>query len=127
MVLGERLPREVGDRLAERIAEHLTRHGLATEHADSPHYQPDGYWRGPIWAPATGPADDVSGRFRHLCETSGFAENFDALTGEGLRDRACTWTASSYLLLADEHHRRTSAQPGEPSASADRGRGGAHR
>ncbi|NUS10770.1 MAG: hypothetical protein HOY69_05100, partial [Streptomyces sp.] len=35
-----------------------------------------------------------------------------ALTGEGLRDRAYTWTASSYLLLADEHHRRTSAESG---------------
>jgi hypothetical protein len=140
IVLGERLPREVADRLAERIAEHLTRHGLATEHTDSPHYQPDGYWRGPIWAPTTvliedglrraghtGLADDISRRFRHLCETSGFAENFDALTGEGLRDRAYTWTASSYLLLADEHHRRTSAEPGDPPASADRGRGGAHR
>jgi hypothetical protein len=30
-----------------------------------------------------------------LCERSGFAENFDALNGAGLRD---TWTASSYLL-----------------------------
>jgi len=34
-------------------------------------------------------------------ERSGFAENFDALTGDGLRDRAYTWTASVYLLLAD--------------------------
>jgi hypothetical protein len=38
-----------------------------------------------------------------LCETSGFAENFDALTGAGLRDRAYTWTASVYLLLARHH------------------------
>jgi len=46
-------------------------------------------------------ADEVSERFRRLCERSGFAENFDALTGDGLRDRAYTWTASVYLLLAD--------------------------
>jgi hypothetical protein len=51
-------------------------------------------------------ADEISARFRALCETSGFAENFDALTGEGLRDRAYTWTASSYLLLARDHQRR---------------------
>jgi hypothetical protein len=121
IVLGERLPREIGERLAERIASHLTPYGLATEHPDSPHYEPDGYWRGPIWAPSTvlvedglrraghsGLADDISSRFRSLCEKSGFAENFDALTGEGLRDRAYTWTASGYLLLADDHHRRTS-------------------
>ena len=45
-------------------------------------------------------ADEVSRRFRLLCEKSGFAENFDALSGAGLRDRAYTWTASAYLLLA---------------------------
>jgi hypothetical protein len=122
IVLGERLPREVADRLAERIAEHLTPHGLATEHTGSPHYLSDGYWRGPIWAPATvlvedglrraghtGLADEIGRRFLRLCEASGFAENFDALTGEGLRDRAYTWTASSYLLLADGQHRRSAA------------------
>jgi hypothetical protein len=52
-------------------------------------------------------ADEISTRFRTLCENSGFAENFDARTGEGLRDRAYTWTASSYLLLAEDHTRRT--------------------
>ena len=29
----------------------LTSHGLATEARTSPYYDPDGYWRGPIWAP----------------------------------------------------------------------------
>ncbi|MFD1276337.1 hypothetical protein ACFQ51_45410 [Streptomyces kaempferi] len=87
--------------------------------AHLPHYWADGYWRGPIWAPATvliedglrraghlRLADDISARFRTLCETHGFAENFDALTGTGLRDRAYTWTASSYLLLARDHYLR---------------------
>jgi biotin operon repressor len=32
-------------------------------------------------------------------ERSGFAENFDAVSGAGLRDRAYTWTASVYLML----------------------------
>lgn len=45
-------------------------------------------------------ADAISARFRARCEKSGFAENFDARTGEGLRDRAYTWTASAYLILA---------------------------
>ena len=44
-----------------------------------------------------------SARYRRLCEQSGFAENFDALTGAALRDRAYTWTASVYLLLARQH------------------------
>ncbi|WP_030935772.1 amylo-alpha-1,6-glucosidase [Streptomyces sp. NRRL S-646] len=121
IVLGEHLPGEVSSALADHIKAHLTPYGLATELPSSPHYLADGYWRGPIWAPATvlvedglrraghhRLADDVSARFRALCETHGFAENFDALTGTGLRDRAYTWTASSYLLLAEAHAHRGS-------------------
>lgn len=98
----------------EGIRAHLTEWGLATERLDSGHYEADGYWRGPIWAPSTvliedglrrsghaDLADEITRRFRRLCERSGFAENFDALTGAGLRDRAYTWTASAYLLLAE--------------------------
>ncbi|MBX9397408.1 glycogen debranching protein [Streptomyces sp. TRM72054] len=116
IVLGEHLPDEVAKILATRIEAHLTVHGLATELPTSSHYRPDGYWRGPIWAPATiliedglrrsghhRLADDIGARFRALCETHGFAENFDALTGAGLRDRAYTWTAAAYLLLAEAH------------------------
>ncbi|WP_406129114.1 trehalase family glycosidase [Streptomyces canus] len=126
IALGEHLPEDVSGVLADRVEAHLTTHGLATELPTSPHYLSDGYWRGPIWAPATvliedglrraghhRLADEISARFRTLCETYGFAENFDALTGEGLRDRAYTWTASSYLLLArDAHQRRADAGTG---------------
>ena len=121
MALGEHLPENIGKTLAARIETHLTPYGLATEQPASPHYLADGYWRGPIWAPATvliedglrraghqRLADDISARFRTLCEAHGFAENFDALTGTGLRDRAYTWTASSYLLLAEAHAHRDS-------------------
>jgi glycogen debranching enzyme len=125
IVLGELLPREIHTALAEQIREHLTPHGLATELPSSPHYEPDGYWRGPIWAPATilvedglrraghtSLADEISQRFRALCETSGFAENFDALTGEGQRDRAYTWTASGYLILAAATEQRHAREMG---------------
>ncbi|CBG67654.1 MULTISPECIES: amylo-alpha-1,6-glucosidase [Streptomyces] len=127
IALGEHLPAEVAGTLADHIKAHLTPYGLATELPTSPHYLADGYWRGPIWAPATvlvedglrraghqRLADDISARFRALCEAHGFAENFDALTGTGLRDRAYTWTASSYLLLARDHHLREQAGTGEP-------------
>ncbi|GAA3302231.1 glycogen debranching protein [Dactylosporangium vinaceum] len=119
IVLGDELPPEVRDALAGQIRAHLTEHGLATERPDSGHYEADGYWRGPIWAPSTvliedglrraghtGLADEISARFRALCERSGFAENFDAHTGAGLRDRAYTWTASAYLILAAAHAQR---------------------
>ncbi|GAA1034098.1 trehalase family glycosidase [Virgisporangium ochraceum] len=120
IALGDELPPAVSDALAARIRTHLTAFGPATQHPDSPRYEPDGYWRGPIWAPSTllvedglrraghvRLADDISDRFRALCERSGFAENFDALTGAGLRDRAYTWTASVYLVLAADHVRRS--------------------
>jgi glycogen debranching enzyme len=113
IVAGRTLPAVVTERLAAEIERHLTAFGPATQLVDSPEYADDGYWRGPIWAPSTvliedglrvsgylELADEVSSRFRLLCETSGFAENFDALSGAGLRDRAYTWTASAYLLLA---------------------------
>ncbi|MFC8665096.1 amylo-alpha-1,6-glucosidase [Streptomyces sp. NPDC057199] len=116
IALGEHLPENIAKTLATRIEAHLTPYGLATELPTSPHYRSDGYWRGPIWAPATvlvedglrrsghdRLADEISARFRALCETHGFAENFDALTGTGLRDRAYTWTAGSYLFLAEAH------------------------
>ncbi|MDX2716923.1 hypothetical protein PV385_34750, partial [Streptomyces stelliscabiei] len=57
-----------------------------------------------------------SARFRTLCETHGFAENFDALTGTGLRDRAYTWTAAAYLLLAEAHALRHDAPAPAPAA-----------
>jgi hypothetical protein len=129
IALGEHLPGEVSSALADHIKTHLTPYGLATELTTSPHYLSDGYWRGPIWAPATvliedglrraghqRLADEISARFRALCETHGFAENFDALTGTGLRDRAYTWTASSYLLLARDHHLRVDAGTDAPVA-----------
>jgi len=34
---------------------------------------------------------------------SGFAENYDALTGEARRDPAYTWTSSVFLILAHEY------------------------
>ncbi|WP_020647205.1 amylo-alpha-1,6-glucosidase [Amycolatopsis balhimycina] len=122
IVLGEYLPSDVRDKVVAGLEEHLTDIGLATEQPASSFYEADGYWRGPVWAPATvlvedglrragavDLADRVSARFRSVCEKSGFAENFDALTGEGLRDRAYTWTASAYLLLAGSAERRASS------------------
>lgn len=118
LLLGRHLPEEVRHRLVDGLAEpgrFLTAHGLATESLRSPHYRPAGYWRGPIWAPATlliirglqacGAhvlAREVAERFCITFARSGSAENFDALTGAGQCDRAYTWTASVFLVLAEE-------------------------
>jgi len=113
-ILGKRLPEDVREHLKIGIANHLTDWGLATEHVDSPRYKEDGYWQGPIWAPSTyiavigldrcgftELADEVSERFCRMCGKSGFAENYNALTGDSLCDPAYTWTASVFLLLAE--------------------------
>jgi glycogen debranching enzyme len=119
IVAAPHLPEGIIETLSARISEHVTEYGPATQLVHSDEYESDGYWRGPIWAPSTAIiedglrrageielADSISERFRRLCERSGFAENFDALTGEGLRDRAYTWTASCYLTFAREAEQR---------------------
>lgn len=112
LVLAGRLPDQVRRAMVTRLDAHLTEYGAATEPPASPRYDSDGYWRGPIWAPSTAllesglresghvdQADAIRTRFLALCDRSGFAENFDALSGEGLRDRAYTWTAAVYLMF----------------------------
>lgn len=119
LVLGRRLPDDVIRHLVAGLKQDnrfLTAHGLATESVRSPYYQADGYWRGPIWAPSTmlivdglnaiGEvefAQELSRRFCAMVARGGMAENFDALSGAGLRDRAYSWTSSVFLILAHEH------------------------
>ena len=116
ILLGQRLPTDIRKTLVEQIKHHVTEWGPATEHPDSPVYEPDGYWRGPIWAPSTmilidglrkagaeDDARDLAARFCRLCNIHGFAENFDALTGAPLRDRGYTWTSSVFLVLANRY------------------------
>jgi glycogen debranching enzyme len=118
IILGRRLPAAIRAKLAATLCgpDRLTKWGLATESPYGPLYDPDGYWRGPIWAPTTLIVVDglwnagekelartISRRFCALCKKSGFAENYDAVTGQGLRDPAYTWTSSVFLILAHEY------------------------
>lgn len=116
LLLGRRLPEDMRASLLNRLlapGRFLTEHGFATEALGSPHYRADGYWRGPIWAPATallvdaldrcgeaGKADDVARRFCRMAGASGMAENFDARSGAGLCDPAFAWTSAVFLTLA---------------------------
>jgi glycogen debranching enzyme len=119
ILLGKRLPPGVLRELISgltRPGRFLTDYGLATESPDSPYFEADGNWRGPILAPPTlmiieglaacgeiTLARDIARRFCNMVVRSGFAERFNALTGEALHDRAFTWTASIFLILAHEY------------------------
>ena len=118
LILGDELPQEIRSTIIRVLKSDrfMTPCGFATESPKSPVYRPDGYWRGPIWAPSTALLVDglercgehelaalTAHKFADLCRANGFAENFDALTGEGQRDLAYTWTASVFLTLAAEY------------------------
>src|ERR1700691_6249473 len=116
IILGKRLPPDVRTKLVQGLIEQgkfRTAHGFATEALTSKYYMSDGYWRGPIWAPATmllAEGLDAAGEhalaekmrvdFCQMVQQTGMYENFDAVTGKGLRDPAYTWTSSVYLIFA---------------------------
>ncbi len=118
ILLGNRLPEESKRRMVEVLKGDAFRtvHGYATEEPTSQRYQPDGYWRGPIWAPSTllialgldscGETEMARRAAKDFCDmvkANGCAENYDASTGKGLRDRAYTWSASVFQILAHEY------------------------
>jgi putative isomerase len=118
LILGSRLPKEIQTRMVANLSKpdrYLTQNGLASEPPASRYYTPDGYWRGPIWAPTTmilvesldeigqqQLADTLREKFCRMAQMQGMSENYDALTGQGLRDPAYTWTSSVYLIFAHE-------------------------
>ncbi|HIU75335.1 MAG TPA: glycogen debranching protein [Candidatus Pelethocola excrementipullorum] len=118
IVLGRRLPKVIRKEMIKVLYgnKFYTDYGFATESPDSVFYRTDGYWRGPIWAPSTmilldglyqcgekGLVREAADRFAAMVTEGGFAENFDALTGKGLRDRAYTWTSSAFLVMTHEY------------------------
>ncbi len=124
IILGTRLPKAIRDAVAAGLApggRFVTDHGPATESPASPLYVPDGYWRGPIWGSETvllidglwrggyrEQAREIARRYCEMCLACGlFAENYNALTGEPLRDKAYTWGSSAFLILAHEFLRES--------------------
>jgi glycogen debranching enzyme len=119
LVLGQRLKPEQSEILLKGLVQpgrFLTEHGLATESVQSRFYSSDGYWRGPIWAPSTmllvdavdrlgrkDLAKDIALRYCKMAAKSGMPENYDAVTGAALRDKAYSWTSSVFLVLAKEY------------------------
>ncbi len=117
IVLGKRLPYHIAKNLVEDLKEEgkfYTKYGLATERLDSPLYEEDGYWRGPIWAPTTmlivdglynmGEvkfAKEIAQKFCRMTSNEGMNENYNPTTGEALEEGAFTMTAGVFLVLAE--------------------------
>lgn len=117
LVAADRFPDHVVEGLVADVRDRfLTDQGLASESPASSRYEPEGYWRGPIWPPEillivdgldcdgrTELSTEIASRFCRTIETSGMAENFNAETGDALQDRSYTWTANAFLVLQTEY------------------------
>jgi len=128
LLLGKRLPEAICTAQLAQLSvpgRFRTSFGFATESPLSSHYEADGYWLGPIWAPSThqvvemllkhgqdASAWQTAEDFCKLCEQHSFRENFNALTGEGLRDHGYAWTAAVCLDFLHNAHRFPSSLKG---------------
>ncbi|MBS5368314.1 MAG: hypothetical protein KHY19_02425 [Coprobacillus cateniformis] len=113
LVIAKYLPENIVSKMINELkTEFMTEYGFATEKTTSPFYESDGYWRGPIWASEMivliDSLDEIGEnelvkeiiiKFLNIIKREGFAENFDAQTGTGLRDPAYTWTSSGFIYL----------------------------
>lgn len=114
LIIYDKLPKVQQQKLLENVENFLTEYGLASEAPSSKYYKSDGYWRGPIWAPTTclcylglknnnlDQGQIVKTQYIKMCEQYGFAENFNALTGVGLSDKAFAWTSAVYKYLKEQ-------------------------
>lgn len=113
LVNWKNLPDEIIYQVQKKLQDKFeTRFGLATESPDSPLYQSDGYWLGPIWAPVSylllksmkdaGLEKDyqrLRTKYLEMAKIGGMAENYDAFTGKGNDDLGFTWSSAVYLML----------------------------
>lgn len=121
ILLGKRLPKHFLQTFVDDLKEEnkfFTKFGIATESIDSKYYAPNGYWRGPIWAPSTmliidglekaGEtefAKNIAYNFCNMVAKSSFSENYNGLTGDEQCDTGFTMTASVFLVLAHNYNK----------------------
>jgi alpha,alpha-trehalase len=102
-------------RLLQRLDSWLTRvtYGVPSFDPGRPEFEPQRYWRGPVWLIVNSMLidglrrngrPDQAERIRRdslaLVERSRFAEYFDPLNGAPLGGSRFSWTAAMYLHLA---------------------------
>lgn len=89
--------------------------GLCSFDPDRPEFEPQRYWRGPVWLIVNwmlmdglrqAGCDDIADRLLkaslQLVERHGFFEYFDPRAGKGLGGPDFSWTAAMYLFLEEE-------------------------
>jgi hypothetical protein len=104
------IPAARAARIAQTIAGHGSRFGVASHAPDDPRFQSKRYWRGPAWlvvnymigdglarAGLDDAAEAITRASLDLIRTSGFAEYYDPHTGEPLGGGRFTWTAAMVL------------------------------
>jgi putative isomerase len=118
LLLGGRLPEAARRWCLEGVLEggcYRTAFGLLTEPKESPLFEGDGYWRGPMWPVAVFIFVEAlrvnklelesftlaRDYLRHVASVGNF-ENYRGDTGEGVRDSSIAWTSTCVLsFLAD--------------------------
>lgn len=116
LILGDKLSPEIRQKMISHLSEEgrfLCPFGICTESLRSKYHDPQGYWSGPVWGPATviivdglikcgaeELAREISRRYCNNMKVNGTAENFNSHTGKGQNDRAYTWSTSAFLTLA---------------------------
>jgi putative isomerase len=119
IILGNRLPAEIKNKIIQKIKTDdgmFTKIGLPSENIHSKLYLADSYWRGPVWAPPTLLVVDalyncgekelakvIAGRFCDNCVINGFDENYDPITGIGLKDQSMPWSAAIFTIIAHNY------------------------
>ncbi|HEX8548926.1 MAG TPA: hypothetical protein VF691_18315 [Cytophagaceae bacterium] len=115
--LGKRIPKDIFTTMSADLkpgGPYLTKYGLSTEPFAGRTYEPNGYWRGPIWAPPTFQifeglreggdkelAKIIAERFCDMVvDEPGMYENYNALTGKGQFAPNLCWTSNVFLLMA---------------------------
>ncbi|MDB5918808.1 MAG: hypothetical protein JWR40_3042 [Massilia sp.] len=87
-----------------------SKYGLASTHPDEPMFEPQRYWRGPVWPHfnwliAEGCAnygmtdlhDQIRSSTKHMLDNAGLFEYFNPHTGEGYGGDNFSWTAAIVL------------------------------
>lgn len=103
-------------------AEFRAPHGLPTVSMDDPTYDPEGFWRGPVWIAVNwfvlcgalnygrrDVAEMLLENSAKLLEKAGFREYFNPKTGEGLGAEGFTW--GSLIVDMIERYEKSSTIP----------------